>query len=167
MPSIWGVAQWCDRSSPTPFLIDHLEIGSRLKENEPWGVGAVVTERLSYWKLTLHWWLPADHVPYFLKSFFFSDYKSNICFFYKIWKNADRSSEETQNCLNPAMAVCFTTMAVAVSPISRALLPCDLAAVPWRDGVCFSTLLSVGSVTTLTGRMWWFSASSAQSPSVA
>lgn len=131
-----------------------------------WGSrgGGVCHRKAQYWKLILHWWLPADHVPYFLKSFLFSDYKSNACFLHKIWKNADRCSEETQNWVQ---AVCFTAMAVAVSPISRALLHCDLATVPWRDGVCFSTPLSVGSVMTVTHRMWWFSASSAQSPFVA
>ena len=60
----------------------------------------------------------------------------------------------------PCHGSVFRTMAVAVSPISRVLLPCDLATIPWRDGVCFSTPLSVGSVMTVTHRMWWFSASS-------
>lgn len=52
-------------------------------------------------------------------------------------ENADRCSAETQNCLNPTMAVCFTSMAATAPPISWAFLQCDLATLPSRGGVLY------------------------------
>ena len=70
-------------------------------------------------------------------------------------ENVDRCGEEAKNCLNPIMAVHFTNMATAASPISLALLQRDPATLPSRGGVSFSTPLTLSWLCDYFNQLNW------------